>query len=268
MLGVITDLTLPDRQDHRRVLQAVRALLDFVYIAQYPEMSATCTIKQLKDALTRFHSAKTIFIKLGARQHFNLPKITLAHYVEAIQLCGTPDNFNTSYSERLHIDYTKSAYRATNRKDEYPQMTLWYLRREQILAHRTYVCWRLADRPSTKNLARAPLPGMSKLRKNIASAPNVEYLSFAKAGSLHGTQDFKRHLAEYILTAKYPLFTKNNIGQLAPTTVLPFQSVGAFHRLKFWHEDALDRDSDLVQDLPDSVVARPAYHGYIRHGPH
>ncbi|THU75135.1 hypothetical protein K435DRAFT_707611, partial [Dendrothele bispora CBS 962.96] len=68
---------------------------------------------------------KQIFVDLGAREHFNLPKLhSLAHYSRAIQLYGTTDNYNTEITERLHIDFTKDAYHATNHKDEYAQMTL------------------------------------------------------------------------------------------------------------------------------------------------
>ncbi|KAJ7906687.1 hypothetical protein B0H13DRAFT_1880374 [Mycena leptocephala] len=40
-------------------------------------------------------------------------------------LFGTSDNYNTEYTERLYIDLAKDAYRSTNRKDEFSQMTLW-----------------------------------------------------------------------------------------------------------------------------------------------
>jgi hypothetical protein len=64
-----------------------------------------------------------------------------------IQEYGTTDNYNTEYTERLHIDLAKDAYRATNHKDEYSQMTLWLERQEKILQHASYVHWRLAGDP-------------------------------------------------------------------------------------------------------------------------
>ena len=77
---------------------------------------------------------------LGARKNFNLPKLhSLIHYTSSIQLFGTTDNYNTEQSERLHIDLAKNAYRATNRKDEYPQMTAWLERRERIEQHAAVV---------------------------------------------------------------------------------------------------------------------------------
>jgi hypothetical protein len=83
----------------------------------------------MHDALARFHADKDIFIELGVHSHFNIPKLHFAiHYVHLIKLFGTTDNFNTEYTEHLHIDLAKDAYAATNRKDKYPQMTVWLTR--------------------------------------------------------------------------------------------------------------------------------------------
>ncbi|KZV61414.1 hypothetical protein PENSPDRAFT_693426 [Peniophora sp. CONT] len=258
LLGVIVDIPL-EANARRDVLEAVRALLDFVYIAQFPEATMS-TIAKLQDALDRFHQHKEVFITLGARANFNFPKMhALQHYVEGIKLFGTPDNFNTAYSERLHIDCAKDAWRATNRKDEYPQMTLWLQRREQILAHTNYIRWRLAGRPSVKNMPRAPLPGAPKLKKKLANNPTIESISIAKAQQVYGADNLQRKLTEFIVRTKYPTFTEHQVQQVASTTILPFTTISTFHRLKFWHPDALERAGDLVQELPDSIVARPAY---------
>jgi hypothetical protein len=59
----------------------------------------------------------------------------LSHYASSIRLFGITDNYNTEQSERLHIDFAKDAYRATNHKDEYYQMTRWLERREKVQLH-------------------------------------------------------------------------------------------------------------------------------------
>lgn len=46
------------------VIRAVRPLLDFVYLAQYPTHSDT-TLARMQDALNRFHANKHIFVELG-----------------------------------------------------------------------------------------------------------------------------------------------------------------------------------------------------------
>ena len=50
----------------------------------------------------------------------NCPKLkALQHYIYSTNHFGTMDNYNTKASERLHIDYAKNAFEATNKKDEY-----------------------------------------------------------------------------------------------------------------------------------------------------
>ena len=88
-------------------------------------------------------------MKLNAYKNFKLSKLYYAmHYVNLIPWLGTTDNFNTKYTEHLHIDFAKQAYKATNYKDELVQMTAWLERKEKILQHNSYVQWRLAGKPS------------------------------------------------------------------------------------------------------------------------
>ncbi|VDC01269.1 unnamed protein product [Peniophora sp. CBMAI 1063] len=259
LLGVIIDLPLPHHYNSKRAYNAVCGLLDFVYIAQLPE-ATDGTLNNLKAVLKRFHDNKKIFLDLGARKHFNLPKIhALAHYFDSIRLLGTADNFNTSYSERLHIDYAKLAWRASNRKDEYPQMTLWLQRREQIRTHEAYVRWRLADRPAFEDIVQAPLPRAIKFKRTIVRYPNVKSLPFAKAETVYGTEGFEAKLNKWVLKTKNPTSSDRDIARAAPGYVLPCRSVSAYHRMKFWHKDALEREGDQVPELPDSISARPAY---------
>ncbi|KZV74027.1 hypothetical protein PENSPDRAFT_682390 [Peniophora sp. CONT] len=202
---------------------------------------------------------KQVFKDLKAREHFDFPKMhALAHYYESFRSIGTADKFNTSYSERLHIDFAKSAYRASNRKDEYPQMTTCLQRREQIRTHQSYVEWRLQSRPALEDLPRAPFPRAPKLKRKIVRNANAS-VSFEKAERLYGADDFEHVLKDYVLKAKHPRLYDRYISNVAKTYTLPFDSVRAFHRIKFWHPDALERDTDLAQELPDSILARPAY---------
>ncbi|KAL0060521.1 hypothetical protein AAF712_012679 [Marasmius tenuissimus] len=95
-----------------------------------------------------FSTNKDIFVDLGVRPHFRLPKLHfLNHYIWKIKYFGSLDNSNTEYTERLHIDMTKDAYRASNRKDEYMQMTKWLDRKEKILKHQNFIAWRVAGCP-------------------------------------------------------------------------------------------------------------------------
>jgi len=132
---MLIDAPLPNGLSNACLLRCVRAIMDFLYYSQYPIHTNT-TLALMRDALNRFHTNKGIFVDLGVRDHFNIPKVHfLRHYVDLITLFGTTDNFNTQYTERLHIDYAKDAYAATNKKDEYTQMTMWLERKEKIQQH-------------------------------------------------------------------------------------------------------------------------------------
>ncbi|KAG2126260.1 uncharacterized protein EDB93DRAFT_1257635 [Suillus bovinus] len=125
LLGIIIDILLPNNLNASRLLRAVQGLLDFLYLTQYPCHSSE-TLELLQVALDTFHDNKGIFVNLGIRKNFNLPKLHAArHYPHMIMLFGTTDNYDTEYTEHLHIDIAKDAYRATNHKDEFIQMTAW-----------------------------------------------------------------------------------------------------------------------------------------------
>ncbi|KIM54103.1 hypothetical protein SCLCIDRAFT_137461 [Scleroderma citrinum Foug A] len=114
------------------VLTCYRALLDFLYLAQYPSHNDD-SLQYMEDALTLFHNHKQVFVTLGIREHFNIPKFhSLLHYVDSIKMYGTTDNYNTEAFERLHIDLAKEGWRASNTWNAIPQMTKWVERQEKI----------------------------------------------------------------------------------------------------------------------------------------
>ncbi len=128
-------------QTNTRVQKAARALLDFVYYAQL-EVHSDTTLARMDAALADFHANKDEFVKLGIRDHFNIPKLhALLHYVEAIRRLGCLDGVNTETSERFHIDYAKEAYRASSRREYYAQMTTWLQRQEAIIRQDAYLSW-------------------------------------------------------------------------------------------------------------------------------
>ncbi|THU88317.1 hypothetical protein K435DRAFT_866397 [Dendrothele bispora CBS 962.96] len=139
LLGLIIDIHLPHGLSSAPVLCATRALLDYLYMAQYPVHTGD-TLARLVEALDMFHENKHIFIDLGVCSDFSIPKLhNIGHHRELIELYGTADNCNTEYTERLHIDLAKDAYRSTNHKDKYPQMTLWLERQEKMQFHYKYL---------------------------------------------------------------------------------------------------------------------------------
>jgi Plavaka transposase len=123
------------------VLRTVVAVIDFIYYAQLQKHTSK-TLLALETALKRFHENKDVLIREGIRDHFNIPKIhQMMHYVEAIRSRGTADGYNTESSERLHIDYAKEGYRASNKKDYIKQMTVWLGRQEAVSRFQAYLVY-------------------------------------------------------------------------------------------------------------------------------
>ncbi|KAN0124797.1 hypothetical protein V8E52_001349 [Russula decolorans] len=150
-------------------------------------------------------------------------------YVSSIVLFGTTDNYNTEQSERLHIDFAKQAYRATNRKDIYSQMTAWLQRREKILLHTAFITWRLRKHP------RQP-----------------RTLTFDGLAHNYGAVGFQDALADFLAHQNYPLVSASSLRQRAADTLIPFCSVPVFHSIKFT-KCGLSGESEIS----DTVHARP-----------
>ncbi|KAI0056075.1 hypothetical protein BV25DRAFT_1814750 [Artomyces pyxidatus] len=255
LLGVVAGLPLPRGRSPVRLVRALRAILDFTYLSQYPTHSSS-TLVYLGNALREFHKNKAIFIELGIRENFNLPKLhSLLHYLPSIKQFGTTDNYSTEYSERLHIDFAKDAYRASNRKDEYPQMTRWLERREKMQQHRLFIQWRMNGEPDVRILTMEWVP--RTLFMKIARFPNAKSVSFAQAARKYGATQLPLLLAEYIIQANNPNLPRQTVRRIAKRYVLPFRSVAAFHKVKFWHPDAQGRED--VPETLDCIHVRPAY---------
>jgi hypothetical protein len=198
LLGLIVDLRLPGNQSPIRLVRAVRAMLDALYLAQYP-MHSDDTLALLENALSRFDESKQIFIDLGIRSNFNITKFHFVrrHYIDAIKFFGTTDNYNTEYTERLHIDLVKDAYHATNRKDELSQMTLWLERKEKVFPHDSFIAWRLRGPPPPIDWEP---PGLLQHRQiQITKHPSRKRVTLHELETSYGASSIQEALAEYII---------------------------------------------------------------------
>ncbi|KAM5539179.1 hypothetical protein V8D89_007052 [Ganoderma adspersum] len=134
-LGVLTGASDPAS------IHAVRAVLDFIYYAHF-HAHADDSLSLLEAAWVTFHENKHIFIEEGIREHYNIPKLHSAlHYPLSIRKVGTTDGYNTENTERLHIDYAKRGYAASNKKEYTKQMTIWLRRQEAVSRFHSYLAW-------------------------------------------------------------------------------------------------------------------------------
>ncbi|KAG1838687.1 hypothetical protein F4604DRAFT_1885397 [Suillus subluteus] len=234
LLGIIIDIRLPDNMSSARLLCAVRGLLDFLYLAQYPCHSSE-TLTYLDEALDLFHNNKDIFIDLGIRNSFNLPKLHFAlHYTHMIRMYGTTDNYNTEYTERLHIDLTKDAYRSTNHKNE-------------------------LTGPTHHPHHRSRPPEMSfRHIQTMTKHPSVKAVKLDKIVDEYSAMYFRESLARYVAKVTLPANTTVTPQQLedrAANVYLPFQTLPVFHKVKWVSVDVHGHGDALV--TLDSVHARP-----------
>ncbi|KAJ7119227.1 hypothetical protein C8R43DRAFT_1152418 [Mycena crocata] len=259
LLGLIIDLRLPDRRSTSRLIQAVRGALDFLYLAQYPTHSSE-TLVMLNNALEMFHDNKEIFLDLGIRTDFNFPKLhNIRHYPFTIKLFGSTDNYNTEYTERLHIDLAKDAYRATNRKDEYTQMTLWLERKEKVIRHEKFIFWRIAGSPGpAERHSLWHAPAIIRHRHiHMALHPSAKGVSLTRVENNYGAIYFRDAFARYAVSFGRPELTKRQIEALSSDFYTPFQTISVYHKMKFWNGDALGRENGL--DILDTVHVKPGY---------
>lgn len=161
------------------VHDALEGILDFIYYDQLPVQSST-TLLLLSNALATWHAHKGAFIRLHIRDKllFNINKFhSMSHYEALIMDLGAADGFNTELPERLHIEYAKSAYKSTNRKQFVKQMCTYLSRSEAVFAFNSYLSWAFSsdgqhfDRGCSKRHATAQVIFEQPFAPLIQSVP-------------------------------------------------------------------------------------------------
>lgn len=229
-----------------QAIKAVKALLDFMFLSQYPTHDDQ-TLKYMQDALDLFHTNKQYFIKVKAHPTLNIPKFhSLIHYIESIQFFGTTDNYNTEMFERLHIDFAKEGWRATNQKDEFPQMITWLSRQEKIDMLALKLRMKLSP----------PLPKKSKSNNPLAHAPPIVIAKRSPTPNrpitvierTHKAPQFGNHLKQYLNSSLDRQLGRRRLERAD----LPIDKVDTFPQFRF-HPASLhdeDMESNTVKAFP------------------
>jgi hypothetical protein len=106
-------------------LTAVRALMDFRYLAQAPEIDDNIC-KRITESLTEFHTHKSAIIKAGARcgkgkkviDNWYIPKLEfLQSVVPSIRANGVAIQWSADLTEHAHITEIKDPAQATNNQN-------------------------------------------------------------------------------------------------------------------------------------------------------
>ncbi|KAM6491449.1 hypothetical protein JOM56_013018 [Amanita muscaria] len=251
ILGIICDMRLPDGFNSARLLRCVRAFLDFLFLAQFP-LHSTATLHLLQRALDQFHENKAIFLDLDIRENFEIPKLhACAHYVSSIKLYGTTDNYNTQSTERLHIDLAKDAFRSTNRKDEYPQMTLWLERREKIHQRQNYINQDQRAHDEQRLLSQLPTLNPERCLK-VTRHPSAKAVAITSLVSQYGATFFRDAFTRFIAGWRNPGLSRAQLERESMNINIPFTTVSVYHRLKFTNAGH--------SEIEDSLHVYPARH--------
>jgi hypothetical protein len=241
-----------------RGLRACRGILDFIYMARYPSHDEI-TLGYMQDALNVWKDNRSFFISIGIRDDFNIPKFhSLLHYIDTIRLFGTTDNYNSELFERLHIDFAKEGWRASNNRNELPQMIKWLERQEKVSAFQSYINMRTRHGVQEGHC----LKNASGLSITIPKHPSIRQLPVELISKNHHCAAFQRSLKEYLSSlSPNPVALRS-----AKNYNLPFQRLDIFHGFKFApvsvHDDDIERDAvkaspEIEDNDPrfDTVVA-------------
>ncbi|KAI9507006.1 hypothetical protein F5148DRAFT_1276355 [Russula earlei] len=128
-----------------------QTLLDFITYTGY-RRHMTKTLLCIEQALEVFHSHKCVLIDLGVFH-------SMQHYMAGIKCLGSADGFNMESSERLHIDYAKRAFKASNHHDYIMQMAQWIQRQEAMFINKQFLAWSLktlSPESESTNMTKPP----------------------------------------------------------------------------------------------------------------
>ncbi|KAF8715292.1 hypothetical protein AX14_012641 [Amanita brunnescens Koide BX004] len=257
ILGVIFGARLLNDLDPSRVVRAIRGFLDFLYLARLPIQSSK-TLDLLERALQAFHDNINIFVDLGIRKNFNIPKLhACRHYKPSIKLFGSTDNYDTQYTEGLHKTFSKDPYRGTNKKDELPQMTALLERQEQVHQHTGYIHWR--EQGTIQTSKRDPIPTLTPRRRiKMTKRPSARSVSIEQLEADYGVSQFRDAFARFVIQWRQPTIRQAHLNYEVQGIHLPFVSVSTYHRIKFQQASANgDRESvaDIIHAQPAAINA-------------
>jgi hypothetical protein len=269
----------------QRGIRACKAILDFIYLAQYHSHDED-TLGYMQVALDDWHQHRDFFIDEKTREHFNIPKFhSMQHYIESIRFLGTTDNSNTELFERLHIDFAKDGWHASNKRDPFPQMVNWLSRREKVCCLDYYLSEMalggdedndtydaiedngidLSEQkkgrfinPSTRKDGMDVDSGEKATSFNggpaadyyIAKYPSTSNKALSRIMVTHNAMQFVFHLKEYLngMLADSNRVKRKDLHQ-AP---LPFTTLEVWHQFKIQMPSLLDKDTvqETVKAIP------------------
>ena len=232
ILGVIIGTQLQNDLDPSRMIWAIHTFLDFLYLARLPIQSSK-TLNLLDYALQAFHDDMAIFINLGIRKDYNIPKLhACRNYKSSIKLFGSTDNYDTQYTESLHKIFSKDPFRASNKKDKLQQMMALLEHREQVHQHTGYVHW--WEKGSIKATKQDPIPTLTPRRRiKMAKRPTACSVSIENLEIDYGASQFCEAFMRFVIQWQQLGIRQAHLDYEIQGVHLPFISVSTYHQIKF-----------------------------------
>ncbi|EGO05038.1 hypothetical protein SERLA73DRAFT_149319 [Serpula lacrymans var. lacrymans S7.3] len=244
-----------------QVVTCYRALLNFIYIAQYASHDNT-TIQYLEDSLDLYHANMHILVHLGVQEYLNIPKLhSMLHHAECIRNFGTNNNYNAEIFEMFHIDFAKECWRASNFRDRVPQMTQWLSRQEKVAMFESYLNNYKREEEKQAELEggieASSSPSSKPLSTFLAKHPHSPGQTLKSVQTSHQCPSFSCHLRTFLnkFMDRGNTIPRNQVA----LAQLPFDRLNIWHSFKFVL-DSLGNDIDSIQNM-DGIKAKPGKRG-------
>lgn len=185
MLGAVCGLHLKPGKS-KKSYKALSAFLEYIFLSHLPNITKS-GIHSMKRSLTVFHENKDVFLdeKMCKNGFKNIPKFhTVQHYPFSIKEFGTCDGYSTGQWERLHKDFAKGGYLASNRVNPLPQMAVYMDRHDALHLRSMYFGWlnsigeqNLRHDRSCAGPESSPLPSQSHIERSCSYSDDATGLS-------------------------------------------------------------------------------------------
>ena len=178
---------------------------------------------------------------------------------------GTTDNYNTEMFERLHIDFAKDAWRATNHRNELPQMVKWISRQEKMAMFEVWQKEQQVEANQSLDVddtedgnAGHDLPPDEPAPELVDIGNSVRIAKYPPAPQQHLVRIQERHKAKGLTTTLAQFINNLQPERLRltradlSTTWLPFDSLDVYHKCHLKPSSLSDgkEEDDVVKAIP------------------
>src|SRR3954463_4726575 len=171
---------------------AIRSFISWFILISLP-IQSEMTLNMASNFLDAFDQQKRVFEEVPGYS-VSIPKIhSLQHYGQRTRDFGTPDNFDTEYTEHQHIIDTKQPYRRTNKRDPLPQI-IKHVQRRMVLENK----WLYLDSLRTPTSVSEPVNRCS-LGSRVKDCP----ILISSANSKYSLNDLELSLRIFLHNRLY-----------------------------------------------------------------